>query len=240
MKSPEDLISDLNYSDPTTHCFVDCIDVLKPLGGNLVGIYKQRLDACDLKLRFAAKSLLEIRRIVSELEHGEFIYFDDANRLSMSFYVESFVIFLRSTLDLEISAYYLYFSSKSDIDSFNDFIKLVGKDQRGDVAMSWLPVNSKNFWFEVHKDYDSVDPYTWIHALVGTGKGQSLRDLVIHKQSVFVDTYIDADDKGRFYIGLKKYVEKPLVPWLLLIFQQVQTIMDKIKDDIMTAERVFR
>jgi hypothetical protein len=93
MKSPKELVSELSFSDPSTHWFADCKRISKPLDNKVLGVYGQRLDACDSKIRFAAKAYLAIRRIVSELEHGEFVYFDDASRLEMSFYTESLLIF---------------------------------------------------------------------------------------------------------------------------------------------------
>ena len=240
MKSPEELVSELSFSDPSTHWFAECRRVNKPLDNKVLGVYGQRLDACDSKIRFAAKSYLAIRKIVSELEHGEFIYFDDASRLDMSFNAESLLIFLRASLDLVISTYYAYFGAKTNIDSFNDFVKQVGKRQQAQAESGWLPTNSREFWSGVYEDYISDDFYTWIHALVGKDKGMSLRDLVIHKQSVIVDTYIDANDRGRFFIGLTKDSMGHIMPWLEHIFEWVQTIMDRVKSDIVDAEKSYR
>jgi len=239
MKSPEELVSELSFSDPTTHYFAECRQVNRPLDNKVLGVYGQRLDACDSKIRFAAKAYLAIREIVSELEHGEFIYFDDASRLDMSFHTESLLIFLRASLDLAISAYCAYFSGKTNIDSFNDFIKKVGKGQQAQTESDWLPINSRKFWADIYEDYASEEYYTWVHALVGKDKGMSLRDLVIHKQSVVVDTYIDENDKGRFLIGLTKNSMGHIMPWLEHTFEWVQTVMDRVKNDIAVAEKAF-
>ena len=212
----------------------------KPLDNKVLGVYGQRLDACDSKIRFAAKAYLAIRTIVSELEHGEFIYFDDASRLDMSFYTESFLIFLRASLDLAVSAYYAYFSAKTNIDSFNDFIKKFGKEQQTQTESDWLPSKSREFWSGVYEDYATEEFYTWTHALVGKDKSMSLRDLVIHKQSVIVDTYIDENDKGRFFIGLTKDSMGHIMPWLEHTFDKVQIVMDRVKSDITDAEKAYR
>ena len=239
MKSPEELVSELSFSDPGTHWFAECRQVQKPLDNKVLGVYGQRLDACDSKIRFAAKAYLAIRKTVFELEHGEFIYFDDASKLDMSFHTESLLIFLRASLDLAISAYCAYFSTKTNIDSFNDFIKKVGKGQQAQAEAVWLPTHSREFWSGVYEDHASEEFYTWIHALVGKDKGMSLRDLVIHKQSVIVDTYIDDNDRGRFFIGLTKDSMGQIMPWLEHIFNWVQTVMDRVKSDIVTAEKTY-
>lgn len=237
MKSPKELVSELYFSDPNTHWFAECLQVKKPLDIKVLGVYKQRLDACDMKMRFSAKAFLAIQSVIKKLEHGEFIYFDDAGRLEVNFNVESMIIFLRAALDLAVSAYSAYFSSKTNIDSFNDFIKRIGKGQI--EKPEWLPVQSQAFWLGVYEDYESEEYYTWVCLLVGRDKGMSLRDLVIHKQNVTVDTYIDEDDKGRFYIGLSKDSMGHILPWLEHIFDSVQRTIERVKNDILNAEKQY-
>ncbi len=237
MKLPEELTSELYFSDPKSHWFAECLLVKKPLERKVLGVYKQRLDASDSKIRFAAIAYLNIQKIVAELEHGEFIYFDDENRLKMHFNTESLIIFLRASLDLATSAYYTYFSQNTNIDSINDFLKKIGKGRKNKAEIEWLPSDSQDFWFDVYGDYSTEEYFTWIHLLVGRDKGMSLRDLIIHKQNVEVDTYIDDDDKGHFYIGLTKDSMGHVNPWLEHIFQSVQRLLDRIRDDIINAEK---
>jgi len=159
MKMPDQLVSELAFSDPSTHFFTDCRFINKPYGKRVLGVYGQRLDACNWKIRFAAKAYLGVQAIVAELEHGEFIYFDDESRLEMGFYTESFLVFLRACLDLAISAYYAYFTGKTDLDSFNDFVKKLN-------TAEWLPESSREFWSVISEDYKTEEFYTWIQTLV--------------------------------------------------------------------------
>ena len=152
MKSPKEILSELFFCDSSSHYFAECLQVTKPLEAKVLGIYSQRLDACDMKIRFVAKSYLEVEKIIRELQHGEFIYFDDESRLSINFYTESFFIFLRATLDLSISAYHAYFNEKTSMDSFNDFIKQVGKIQEKEDQSTWIPAKSLSFWSNLGSD----------------------------------------------------------------------------------------
>ena len=238
MKSPEQLTSELYFSDSTCHWFAECLQVKKPLDKKVFGVYKQRLDASDSKIRFAAKTYISIVEIVSELEHGEFIYFDDENRLDLHFYTESLIIFLRASMDLAISAYYSYFSQNTNIDSINKFLKKIKTGQDNKAEIEWLPSDSYKFWLGVYEDYSSED-YRWIHSLVGKNKGMSLRDLVIHKKNLVLDTYIDDAGKGRFYIGLTNDSIGPVKPWLKHIFQSVEYVMERVRDDIVNSEKNF-
>ena len=239
MKSAEELVSELYFSDSNTHYFNECRMIRKPYDGKILGVYGQRLDACDAKIRFAAKAYIEIQRIVDELEHGEFIYFDDRNRLDMNFYAESFLIFCRASIDLAVSGYYTYFAGKTNLDSFNDFMKKTGRSQQTQQDIEWMPSDSKDFWQGVYEDYSTEEYYTWIQSLVGTNKGLSLRDLVVHKSNVIIDTYIDDNDKGRFYIGLTSDRMEHTMPWLEHIFNWVQQILRQIKLDIIESEKTI-
>jgi hypothetical protein len=242
MKSPEEILSELFFCDPSSHYFAECLQVTKPLEAKVLGVYSQRLDACDMKIRFAAKSFLENEKIIRELQHGEFIYFDDQSRLSMNFYTESFVIFLRAALDLSISAYDAYFNEKTStsIDSFNNFIKQVSKIQEKEDQSTWIPANSLSFWSNLFQDYALEEGYMWLHALVGKSKGRSLRDLVIHRQNVYIDTWIDDNDRGRFVIGLTKDSMGYVMPWLEHIFESSQKVIGKVKEDILASEEKFK
>ena len=117
------MLDDMWFSDSTTHIFYEVLDQKRLTDPRAVGIYRQRLDASNLKLRFAAQALREVTAVVHELEHGEFIYFDDENRLKAHFGLEAFVVFLRAALDTAVSGYALYFSGKTGIDSVNDVLK---------------------------------------------------------------------------------------------------------------------
>jgi hypothetical protein len=203
----------------------------KPYERKVLGIYGQRLDGCNMKFRFAAKSYLEVMQILDELEHGEFIYFDDESRLGAIYYVESLVIFLRASLDLAISAYYIYFTGKTDLDSLNDFLKKLEK------FLNWIPESSREYWQELNNNYSS-ESYEWIHALAGRDKGMSLRDIVVHKGLIEIDTAIDERDRGRFYIKLDKYNYVHAKSVIADLYQKVADVLNRIKEDIVNAERL--
>jgi hypothetical protein len=67
----------------------------------------------------------------------------------------------------------------------------------------------------------------------------SLRDLVIHRQNVIVDTYVDDDDEERFFIGLTRDSMGHMMPWLEHIFRWIQIVMDRGKSDIVVAEKTY-
>jgi len=231
MKDIETLTKELFYCDPTTNIFERCRIIKKEYPLNVLGVYGQKLDACNIKIRYAARALLYIKQIVNELEHGEFIYFDDENRLKMYFYAESYLIFIRSTLDLVVSAYFIYQTGKTNIDSFNDFLKKIDKDD------SLILPESKEFWSYILEDYKTDEYYTWIHTIVGREKGLSLRDMIVHKSMVDIDTYIDERDKGRFYIILSNKDYGHVNPWLEGIFNHCSSIIDTIINDIVSCEQ---
>jgi hypothetical protein len=103
VKEPSVLISELSYCDPTTHIFFDCRMIKRPYDIKILSLYGQRLASCNMKFRFAAKSYIEVISILNDLEHGEFIYFDDESRLKVLFYGESLMIFLRASLDMAMN-----------------------------------------------------------------------------------------------------------------------------------------
>lgn len=133
---------------------------------------------------------------------------------------------------MAISAYHLYFLGSSNLDSFNDFLKKLSK------GIGTLPAKSKKFWNTVYEAFEA-DHFTWVHALVGKEKGLSLRDLVVHKGVAEVDTYIDDNDRGRFYIVVNRQNEGHVLPCLNEIFDWVQKIVDRIRRDILDAEKML-
>lgn len=224
MKKIDTLANELFFSDASTHLFEKCRRINKDFPKNILGLYIQKLDACNIKVRFAARALVFIKQIVEEFEHGKFIYFDDANRLKLSFYTESYLIFIRASLDIIVGAYYIYLTGKTNLDSLNDFFKKIRNDN------SFLPDSSKEFWESIWGDYEGI--YTWINLIVGKEKGLSLRDMVVHKSTVDIDYYIDENKRGEFYIGFSKKSSGNMMPWLEDIFNQSGTIIDRIKNDI--------
>lgn len=230
MKDIDTLIKESFYCDPATHIFEKCRIIKKVYAKNILGIYGQKLDACNLKIRYAARALQFIEQIVTELEHGEFIYLDDENRLKINFYAESYLIFIRATLDLVVSAFYVYRKGNS-IDSFNDFLKKIKKDD------TIIPENSREFWSYIIEDYKTEEYHTWIQTLVGREKGLSLRDMIVHKSIITIDTYIDDQGKGRIFIILSKNNFGNLLPWFKSIFGQTNSIIETIISDIISSEQ---
>lgn len=230
MKKPSLLISELSYCDPTTHMFHECRMIKKPYPIKILGLYGQRLDSCNMKFRFAAKSYLKVISVLDELEHGEFIYFDDESRLKVSFYVESLMIFLRASLDMAISAYYIYFKGKTNLDSLNDFLKKL------DSFLVWIPEESKEYWSTLYTQYSS-DGYEWVHTLAGRDKGMSLRDIAVHKSVIEIDTAIDDNDRGYFDIKLSRGRYRHAKTWITLVYQEVEKLLDLIRQDIINAEQ---
>jgi len=232
MKKPSVLVSELSYCNPTTHIFHECRMIKKLYDIRTLGLYGQRLDSCNMKFRFAAKSYLEVISVLDELEHGDFIYFDDESRLKVSFYAESLMIFLRASLDMAISVYYIYFKGKTDLNSLNDFLKKV------ESFLVWIPAESKEYWTTLNTQYLS-DGYEWVHALAGRDKGMSLRDIAVHKSVIEVDIGIDDNDRGYFYIKLSRGRYGHAKTWITLVYQKVENLLDLIKQDIITAEQLL-
>lgn len=220
-------MDDMWFSDPTTHIFYEVLDQKRRTDPRAVGVYRQRLDASNLKLRFAVQALREVTAVVRELEHGEFIYFDDANRLKAHFGLEAFVVFLRTALDTAVGGYAPYFSGKTDIDSINDVLKK--------WPPAWIPERNLIAWEGIKAAYDS-ETFTWIHSLVGRDKGMSLRDLAVHKGIVSIDTVIDYADRGRFVITLDKETVAPAGPWLEAAFHHVHQFIFALRDQIRDAD----
>jgi hypothetical protein len=144
MRPAEDLLSELWFCDQSTHIFAAIREPRKTMDAKLLGIYRQRLDAANVKFRFAAWSLRQLHRLVADLEHGEFIYLDDGDRLRGSFFLEAFLVFMRAAVDTTISAYYAYFASKTDLDGLHDVLKQASKG-----PAEWMPERSRGFWAEL-------------------------------------------------------------------------------------------
>jgi hypothetical protein len=205
------------------------MDVKKILLDRSKSMYKYKLEAADLKLRFAAYAYEEIMKIVDDLEFGEFIYFDDRSRLKMSFHLESFLVFSRACLDLAVSSYYTYFRNTTNLDSINDFI---GKIK---VDASWIPPVSKLFWENLIKEYDDVN-FNWVNFFIGSSAGVSLRDKSVHKGTIYIDTIINEGDKGCFILNLNSKEIGYLVPWLIHSFGQIQLCLIHMRNDIIFVE----
>jgi hypothetical protein len=221
------MLNELWFCDPTTHIFYEVLEQKKVTDPRTVGIYRQRLDASNLKLRFAVQALREVTAVVKELEHGEFIYFDDANRLKAHFGLETFVVFLRAALDMAIGGYAVYFSGNTDIDSINDVFKK--------WPPSWISERNRVAWESIKAAYDR-ETFTWIHSLVGRDRGMSLRDLAVHKGIVSIDTVINDAGRGRFVITLDKETLAPANPWLEAVFRHVHQFILALRAQIRDAE----
>jgi hypothetical protein len=215
------------FSDPSTNIFYDVLEQTRHTDKKLVGVYRARLEASDLKLRFAGRALDDVTAVIDELEHGEFLYFDDTNRLKAHFGLAAFLIFLRAALDTAVGGYGAYFSGKTDIDSINDVLKK--------WPPKWLPTANEAAWGDIKSAYDSAD-YTWVHALVGRDKGMSLRDLVVHKGTVSIDTIIDENDRGLFVVHVGREAQAPAKLWLTDIFDRAHRFILSLRDQIRAAE----
>jgi hypothetical protein len=151
-----------------------------------------------LKLRFAAYGFEQIKKYVSEIENGEFIYLDDRTRLMLSCHFESLVIFLRAALDMGISAYSIYFSGKTNLDSFSDFIKNVKK------KIDWIPSHSLEFWEGIVTKLES-EPTHWTNWLMVKEDGISVPDKSVHKGTIPIKTHINDNDKGCIVVDYNKH-----------------------------------
>lgn len=229
MKDNSTLLSENYHIEPENQIFYECYAIDKKLEEKAYNIYRYKLEAADVKLRFATLAYDEIKKITNQLEIGEFIYFDDFNRLKMSFYLESFLVYSRAALDLSISSYYTYFQGTTNLDSLNDFIKKIKR------ANEWLPMFSKPLWTELVNEYDSEN-YSWVKALVGATSGVSLRDKVVHKGSILIDTIINESDKGCFILHLNSKEISYLIPWLINTSAQVNLYLSTIKNDIIMTD----
>lgn len=222
-----------NYDiQPENQFFFECFSIKKALSPRSFKIFKYKLEAADSKLRFATFACEEIKKIAKELGIGEFIHFDDYNRLRISFYLESFLVFARASLDLSISAYYTYFHDHTKLTSLNDFIEKIKKED------DWLPLLSKHHWYELIKDYDD-ESFNWVKALVGASSGVSLRDQVVHKGSNLIDTIINESHKGRFITHLNSKEISYLISWLMNTSEQLNQYLIAIKNDILTTDSGF-
>jgi len=223
------MLDDLWFSDPTTHIFHEINDPRGLQDRRVLGVYRQRLDAANLKVRFAAQALEDVEGIIRQLEHGEFIYFDDASRLKASFNLEAFVVFLRAAIDTTLCAYAAYFTGKTTFDSVNDVLSK--------WPVTWIPPERLGPWEELRAAYDSKS-FTWIHALAGREQGMSWRDLAVHKTTLAIDTIIDEKDRGKFVIALDKETFGPAGPWLKNIFDEALRFVLVLMNQVRAAEIV--
>jgi len=229
MNDKTTILNENYYINPENQFFYDCSSINKKLTDQNLNIYKYKLLSADFKLRFTVLAYENLVKYIEGLEVGEFIYFSDQDRLSMSFYLESFLIFARTTFDLAISSYYIYFQNKSNLDSLNDFIKKIKNDS------SWLPQISSNLWNKLISDYDAKD-FNWINTLVGASSGVSLRDKAVHKGLLQIDTYINDCDKGCFILHLNAKEVGYLYPWILNVKSSLFQYLFAIRNDIKLNE----
>jgi len=211
------------------HYYYDCYSINKRLDKKASGLYYYRLESADTKLRYADFAFEQINKLALELERGEFIFFNDTDRLKMSYFLESFLIFSRATLDLSISAYYTYLNNIPNLDSLNKFIRKIKQDN------SWLPKTNLDSWRKLISDYDDK-AFNWLNTIVGSSNGVSLRDKAVHKGNLFIDTIIDDNDKGVFILHLNSEEIGYLMPIVFEVKLKVQEYMNIIKTDIILEE----
>jgi|SRR5580700_3235794 hypothetical protein len=111
--------------------------------------------------------------------------------IELSYHLEAFVYFARSSLDLVATIFGLLFFKKK-MDSFNDLTKMIISDTKKDTI--------------AHLDEDFVswvaserrDPNGWLPVLCGDERGRALRDKIahqtgfpIHYEELFVDSERD-------------------------------------------------
>lgn len=232
MDSPFLLASDLCYSDPSIHIFSGIRNIQKPLDEKTRKIYRAALDAADRKIRYASLYFVQIMDIFMELEHGEFIYFDDENRLRVHAALESHLIFLRASLDLLTRAWWSYFTGSPAVDSLHDLLK---KFSKGGMPKRSASQASEEHWQRVLRQYTSSD-FNWLTALVGTTRGQSLRDIAVHRSVLCVDTAINDRGRGIFVLQLGKDSEGDAVSWIDAIFTGARELIDRMVVDILEGE----
>lgn len=235
MYIPHELVDQLWFSDPSTHLFHQVRTVRKQLDRRTLGIYGSRLDAANQKIRYAAEALVRVLRIVSELTHGEFIYFDDRSRLAAHEALESFLIFLRASMDLITAAWWAYHTDTTNLDSFHDLLK------RLRAGVQWAPVQldgTPTYWGELIAMFDSAD-FSWLSALVGQSKGQSLRDIAVHRSVLELDTIVNDQDKGVFVLALGKDSVGQADAWLASIYEQAMGFIVRVRQNIADHEHAL-
>jgi hypothetical protein len=236
MRSPEEIVGELWFSDSSTHLFGNIRTVRKLLQPKTLGVYGSRLDAANQKFRYASEQLLRVQQMVGSLQHGEFIYFNDADRLTAHSALEAHLIFLRASIDLVVAAWWAYYSDTTNLDSFNDLLKKLSNN-----AVPWfdaLSEESRQYWDSLKSVYAAKE-FNWLGALIGRDRGQSLRDLAVHRSVLQLSTKIDENDRGVFALVLDSTSEGPALPWLNSIFGSTQQLLDRMCSDIAVAEALL-
>ncbi len=236
MQNPFVLVSELWYSDESTHVFQPIRQVRKPLKLKTLGVYRRCLDTANQKIRYASYHFIELMKILRELEHGEFIYFDDGNWLRVHAALEAHLVFLRASLDVITRAWWAYFTDTTKLDSFHDLLKKLTKTPT--LIPPSLSEKSREHWRRILADYVSVE-FSWLNALVGTESRQSLRDIAVHRSVLNIDTTISDEDRGFFVLQLGSDIEGDAVTWLDRIFGEAQDIVDCMAFDIEEAEKAL-
>jgi hypothetical protein len=230
---PSALLEELCYSDPATHLFADIRRVRKPLGSRTLGVYGARLDAANFKVRYAADALVRLLKILDGLGHGEFIYFDDESRLAAHAALESFLVFLRATLDLVTAAWWAYHTDQIGLDSFHDLLKKLKQ------GVAWAPLTnadgSPTLPGKIVDDFES-DAITWLDAVVGKAKGMSLRDLAMHRSVLELNPMIDERDKGFIAITLSSDSIGEATAWTLHVYESASRFVLFVRSSIQADE----
>jgi len=219
----EKLISEDFDIQPENRLFSSCDTLLQLNDKRIQGRYTQRINGCDLKLRFAAYAYEQIKRYSLEIEHGEFIYLDDKTRLMLSYHFESLVIFLRAALDMGISAYSIYFSGNTSLDSFSEFIKKVKSKQ------PWI--TSREYWEEMITRFENPTTH-WTNWLIGKDSGVSVRDKSVHRGVIPINTYINDNYKGFITVDYDRHEMTYLLPICSELFYETHAVLQKIKCEI--------
>jgi len=235
MKKAEELVSEMWFCDPSTHLFTEIRIVRKSLQPKTLGIYGSRLDSANLKLRYAAEHHLRLLSILKGLEIGEFIYFADEDRLAAHASLEADLVFLRASIDLVASAWWAYHTDTTNVDSINVVLK---KIEKGIPWIEELTDASQIYWNSLAKMHRS-DQFNWLSALVGSYRGQSLRDMALHRTALEIDPIIDDRDRGLFSLTLDAESKGPAIDWLNTIFSEAGELIQRMHDDILIAEEKF-
>jgi hypothetical protein len=235
--NPEELVSELWFSDPSTNLFAAILSPRKSLAPRTLGIYADRLASANQKIRYAADALMRLRRMIGDLSHGEFIYFDDRSRLEAQAALESFLIFTRATLDLVTAAWWAYKTDTTKLDSFHEFLKTVQRE-----GLSWAPLRIDGAITLVGQligDFAS-DSFTWLSAVVGQAKGQSLRDLAVHRSALQLDAGQDERERGRIVLALDKSTECDADAWMVAVYENALRFVWHAVADIEADEAEVR
>ena len=145
-------------------------------------------------------------------------------------YLENFFIYSRLSLDLIVSAWWNYRVERKNLDSLKDFLKKFEN-------CKWYSEDTKESFVEINNSL-SGDEWHWIQTLVGASKGQSLRDVAVHRKVVFLDTATSpVDERAKIVLELDKDTVSPVTHILPEIFTGVVHAIQGIRLDILTEER---